>query len=671
MRRHRIATDEVSNRLVMNYGFGYVNGNNAFLFVPRSLLEQLPLKPGASAETEVVLMRNGLVLKIRAKKGIESATSQPVRFTAVVRFPNKPGQLLAFLHLLKGSVGFLSIRTLANLGEEAEVIFEGFSRAANLGNETQMRRHLQTKIKKSGATLVHLFSPPSPRQYPTRIATAHYLCSLRLFRNSFIKATLSFLAGENPLDWEEGRLMPLGMTLDVLRNEILVRALPSPSTLLILEADDLKHAPPVTEAVLRTLPDGTNVEAITAYEYAAYDSERYNPAAGESLRPKGIIEILCTGSLPLEENEFNQKLSVLLGKDGSSFSNVGTRIIPLGGSSLGSPEGIFTKLLNDGRYVFLEELGKGAAGRVSRYLDLHTRGKVAAKHILRDFNPQEVQALVDARFKKANSTTSSRFVVNILDFFYNEEDEYAGRLAPVIVMEDVTHTLSAHFLNPKRDVEREAVNLPNDLPTFARMAIDLCRGLEEVHSGSFADGEGRVHRDVKPSNIGVSVVGGQAHWKLLDLGLARRVKLDAAFEETTTIWGTTDYMSPQAFLGQVAPANDIYALGIVLFQILHAWQHPSACNPGGIYRSRAVPREVADFLNCKARNSEWDERTMGFPENRWSPQSPFRRDSTVGEKHAELRPIIFRMIALSPDLRYGQMSEVRRDLELWRSKCAE
>ncbi len=177
----------------------------------------------------------------------------------------------------------------------------------------------------------------------------------------------------------------------------------------------MKHAPPITEAVLRALPAETNVEAITAYEYATYDSERYNPAAGEYLRPKGIIEILCTGSLPLEENEFNQKLSKLLGKEGGSFAHVGTRIIPLGGSSAGNPEAIFTKLLNDGRYVFLEDLGKGAAGRVSRYLDLHTKAKVAAKHILRHYNPQEVQALVDARFKKANATTSSRYVVNILD----------------------------------------------------------------------------------------------------------------------------------------------------------------------------------------------------------------------------------------------------------------
>ncbi len=77
-----------------------------------------------------------------------------------------------------------------------------------------------------------------------------------------------------------------------------------------------------------------------------------------------------------------------------------------------------------------------------------------------------------------------------------------------------------------------------------------------------------VHRDLKPSNV--LVIDG--HPKLLDFGIAKILGPDSDGDSTMTSLArpmTPDYASPEQILGQpITPATDVYALGLLLYELL-------------------------------------------------------------------------------------------------------
>ena len=78
-----------------------------------------------------------------------------------------------------------------------------------------------------------------------------------------------------------------------------------------------------------------------------------------------------------------------------------------------------------------------------------------------------------------------------------------------------------------------------------------------------------VHRDLKPQNILVTVAGGEPQVKLLDFGIAKMLSEDSAHTRTGAILLTPNYASPEQIHGKpVTTASDIYALGIVLYELL-------------------------------------------------------------------------------------------------------
>ncbi|MCA9606020.1 MAG: protein kinase [Myxococcales bacterium] len=102
------------------------------------------------------------------------------------------------------------------------------------------------------------------------------------------------------------------------------------------------------------------------------------------------------------------------------------------------------------------------------------------------------------------------------------------------------------------------------------IARDLLRGLEHIH------GQDVVHRDLKPDNvILVAREEGRRLPKILDLGIAKLVTRDAAthadpdLTRTNALMGTPKYMAPEQAAGDpVDPRADLYALGVVLFEML-------------------------------------------------------------------------------------------------------
>jgi serine/threonine-protein kinase len=97
-----------------------------------------------------------------------------------------------------------------------------------------------------------------------------------------------------------------------------------------------------------------------------------------------------------------------------------------------------------------------------------------------------------------------------------------------------------------------------------KLVADVLAGLEHAHS------RGIVHCDIKPENILLAVQVGGWVARISDFGIARlRQELRS---EGTGNTGSPAYMAPERFYGQYSPASDIYAVGILLFELLAGYR---------------------------------------------------------------------------------------------------
>jgi Tfp pilus assembly protein PilF len=126
--------------------------------------------------------------------------------------------------------------------------------------------------------------------------------------------------------------------------------------------------------------------------------------------------------------------------------------------------------------------------------------------------------------------------------------------------------------------------------------VDVCCGLTTMHTA------GIVHRDLKSRNIMLVEQGGRRRAVLMDFGLAREYSAPVATTETAltmpgAVVGTPEYMAPEQFEGkEVSPATDIYAAGVILYEIVTG-KHPfAASSPLGAAMLRAKLPQPASAL---------------------------------------------------------------------------
>ncbi|QDF06641.1 serine/threonine-protein kinase [Myxococcus xanthus] len=196
-----------------------------------------------------------------------------------------------------------------------------------------------------------------------------------------------------------------------------------------------------------------------------------------------------------------------------------------------------------GRYVLEELAGRGGMGAVYRARDTLVGDVVALKLLELGASPAPEWLERFRREVRLARRITHRHVARTFDL-----GEHSGRL--YLTMEYVEgESLQALM-------EREHTVPP---ARAARLVLALCEGLAAAHAA------GVVHRDLKPANVLVDVRGRVV---LTDFGIARALAGEGA-SRTQGLVGTPMYMAPEQLeSGEVDARADLYATGLVLYQLL-------------------------------------------------------------------------------------------------------
>ena len=220
-----------------------------------------------------------------------------------------------------------------------------------------------------------------------------------------------------------------------------------------------------------------------------------------------------------------------------------------------------------GRYTLGKILGQGGMGLVIKARDTQLDEEVALKVIRAEFSQDP--AFLDQLKQEIRLARriSHRHVLRTHDF-----GEAEG--IPFVSMEYLKGVTLKQLMDDRG-------SLP--LPLVLRIARQVAEGLEAAHA------VGVVHRDVKPLNVMFDARGDA---KLMDFGLAAPAAGKGTGDEGQ-IYGTPRYMAPEQVRGEpVDPRTDLYALGVMLFELATGflpYDHPSATEVMRMHLSAPIP----------------------------------------------------------------------------------
>jgi beta-lactam-binding protein with PASTA domain len=196
----------------------------------------------------------------------------------------------------------------------------------------------------------------------------------------------------------------------------------------------------------------------------------------------------------------------------------------------------------DGRYEVLQRVGSGGMADVYLASDQLLGRKVAVKVLHHRF--AEDQEFVE-RFRREASSAAGLSHPNVVSVF--DRGEWDG-----------TYYIAMEYL-PGRTL-KAIVRERGPLPPAA--AIDIV--VQILRAARFAHRRGVIHRDLKPHNV---ILDEEGRAKVTDFGIARAGASDMTL--TGSIMGTAQYLSPEQAQGHaVTESSDIYAIGVVLYELL-------------------------------------------------------------------------------------------------------
>ncbi|GHO42905.1 serine/threonine-protein kinase [Ktedonospora formicarum] len=204
----------------------------------------------------------------------------------------------------------------------------------------------------------------------------------------------------------------------------------------------------------------------------------------------------------------------------------------------------------EGRYHLRRLLGSGGMADVCLAWDAREQREVAIKVI----KPDELDQRALNRFMKEASKIAHWQHPHILQVYSDLKleliDPAHGSMVPYIVMEYAAGGDLHKRLRPGQ---------PFSLNGILTLGSQLCSAVAYAHK------HGVIHRDLKPLNILFRVLPDASEQVVLsDFGLAVEI---SATHHTYASGGTLPYMAPEQFRGAAIPESDIFALGVILYQL--------------------------------------------------------------------------------------------------------
>ncbi len=205
-------------------------------------------------------------------------------------------------------------------------------------------------------------------------------------------------------------------------------------------------------------------------------------------------------------------------------------------------------------YQLQRRLARGGMSEIYLAIDTRTNQKVAVKLVQQD-NTEFCE-----RFRREMYAVSTLEHDHILPSFdYGEYDPWCYMVMPYI----------------EQGTLRERIAHGPLSPTEAASILDqLASALQHAHD------HGIVHRDIKPSNV---LLRDGLHVYLSDFGLVKHLETDSSITQPGALIGTPEYMAPELIDQPASKSSDLYALGIVLYQMLTGRVPFKSTTPMGIY----------------------------------------------------------------------------------------
>ncbi len=226
-------------------------------------------------------------------------------------------------------------------------------------------------------------------------------------------------------------------------------------------------------------------------------------------------------------------------------------------------------LVLDGRYRLVAPLAEGAMGSVYRAERLGLGREVAVK-MMHAALPGELSAR--ERFEREAQVMAKLthpHCVSVIDFGVHADKPY-------LVMELVRGESLFELIARER---------PLPLRRAAEIARQILAGIAHAHAQEI------VHRDIKPANIMISTKEALGdHVQILDFGLARLCESSSLLTSGITV-GTPSYMAPEQCRGGPLDARvDVYAVGVVLFEMLAGRKPFIAPDPLAIVKKQLLEK---------------------------------------------------------------------------------
>jgi serine/threonine-protein kinase len=241
----------------------------------------------------------------------------------------------------------------------------------------------------------------------------------------------------------------------------------------------------------------------------------------------------------------------------------------------------------EGRYKYIEKIGKGAFGTVVLVEDTVVDERLILKFLNPNVSQDEEMMKRFVHELRYSRKITHRNVIRIYDFLFMR-----GNYA--ISMEYFpSHTLGSEIVNEK----------PLPLPRAIQYATDIANGMLVAHQA------GIVHRDLKPANV---LINNEGLLKIVDFGVAAAHKEgDTQLTKTGYVIGSPKYMAPEQILGKkVDERADVYSLGVIIYEMVTGvppysrgdhmsvmYQHVQGKAKSAIEVNPQLPRSVSELVS--------------------------------------------------------------------------